>query len=233
MRMSSTAPVPVRRRSPLPPLLALAAFALLAFTVLAAGVVARGPLTAFDRRLSDRLHEHALESKYTFAFFYAVTQLGSKEVLVALAVAVALVLAAAREWKLALVSVLVIASGAGLANRIKLYFERPRPSFAKPETPLVQEAGFSFPSGHATGAAVGYGWLAYLLTFRWRSWRARLAACAVLGTVIALVGFSRIYLGVHYLSDVVAGFALGFAWVAVWATVVEVVRRRGGPPATE
>ena len=78
---------------------------------------------------------------------------------------------------------------------------------------VIVEDGFSFPSGHATGA-VAVAVLGAWMTGRWivRGWAARVALWAILLATAGLIGFSRIYLGVHYVSDVVAGAFLGAAW---------------------
>lgn len=101
--------------------------------------------------------------------------------------------------------------GAGLLNTaLKLYFRR-----ARPDVPwaLVQENSFSFPSGHSMFAVVLYGILAYLalqyLRHRWE----RAAAIVVAVTLISGIGLSRIYLGVHYPSDVAAGYFVGCTWL--------------------
>jgi undecaprenyl-diphosphatase len=85
------------------------------------------------------------------------------------------------------------------------------------ERPLNIYSGhetFSFPSGHATTAMMVYGFLAFLLARgRPRHWRALLLSLA--GVLIVAIGLSRLYLGMHWLSDVVAGFALGLAWITL------------------
>jgi undecaprenyl-diphosphatase len=122
--------------------------------------------------------------------------------------------------------------GGFVLNRLlKAAFDRPRPalrgetvdlfgwSFAFPTSP-------SFPSGHAITAVVVYGTLAYLVarlepTPRLRRWTLGGAVALVL-----LIGLSRVYLGVHYPTDVLAGYLAGFVWVAVCALSVETVQRR-------
>ncbi len=105
---------------------------------------------------------------------------------------------------------LLLAVGGGelLVNGLKIVFHRARPS------PVFAHLGYSFPSGHAFFAVTVYGLLAYWLTRTGRGCVCWLFAVAL----IALVGFSRIYLGVHYASDVLAGFAVGVPWA--WACLV-------------
>ena len=105
---------------------------------------------------------------------------------------------------------------------LKATFERPRPSFGDP----VATAGwFSFPSGHALSSIALYGALAYLLAGAVRSRRARAAGFAGVALLVAAIGFSRLYLGVHYLTDVLAGYSAGLAWL-LFATALLRVRVR-------
>lgn len=109
-------------------------------------------------------------------------------------------------------------TGAMLLNRaLKLMFQRPRPDVA---LRLVDIGGYSFPSGHSMAAMAFFGLLIWMV---WRSVkdpRRRTLLCIVLGTAIVLVGFSRIYLGVHYLTDVLAGFAVSFLWLVFYTRLV-------------
>lgn len=140
-----------------------------------------------------------------------VTRLGNWEFIGGGAVLVtAIVVWRSRKWLpavLALVGTcgigLVIAAAKAIVGR-----SRPGSPFA-----VVSEDGFSFPSGHATGTAAVALICAWTLT-RWvlTSWAARVAAWAVAVAVTGAVGFSRVYLGVHYVSDVLAGWFLGAAW---------------------
>jgi len=115
--------------------------------------------------------------------------------------------------------------GAGLLNiTLKLAFKRPRPvpffNLSPPET-------YSFPSGHSLTSAVFFGALAAILTARIKSKRVRLGVWIVSTTMFLLIGLSRIYLGVHYTTDVIAGFAAALIWILVVRFVeMGLVRRR-------
>jgi membrane-associated phospholipid phosphatase len=116
-------------------------------------------------------------------------------------------------------------AGSALLNwLLKGLFQRPRPHFAHP---LVVETSYSFPSGHAMESFVVYGMLAYLAVLWLRSWEARMAAVCGAALVVVLIGFSRMYLGVHYFSDVVAGYAAGGVWLSALMTGAETIRRGG------
>jgi undecaprenyl-diphosphatase len=105
----------------------------------------------------------------------------------------------------------VVLGGAELLNLIlKLSFHRPRPEFA-----FVHLDTYSFPSGHAMISMAAYGALAYLVWGRVHGAQARVVLLAGTTLFVVLIGFSRLYLGVHYLSDVLAGIAGGAFWLAV------------------
>lgn len=130
-------------------------------------------------------------------------------------------------WLLALV---VSVPGGMLLNVIlKQVFQRARPSL---ENPLLTLTTYSFPSGHTVAATLFYGLIAAYLVCLASRWKSRflivLGACAMVG----LVGLSRMYLGVHYLSDVLAAIAEGCGWLAICITGVSTLRRRRAARAT-
>ena len=94
---------------------------------------------------------------------------------------------------------------------LKLGFERERPFFPDP---LATESTYSFPSGHASVSLAVYGTIGYIAARHAPTRRRQIGILAAAAALILLIGFSRLYLGVHYLSDVIAGFSLGLAWVA-------------------
>ncbi|WP_437278690.1 phosphatase PAP2 family protein [Sorangium sp. So ce375] len=206
--------------------------AALVFVALAEGVSGRAPIVDVDLALARALH--ASSSRVGVAALRAFSLLGSAWALVPLAVVVAGALLRRRLRVLA-VGWLFALAGCGLLNAaLKALFARPRPAFADP---LAVAAGWSFPSGHSMGTFVAFGMLSYLGLLLLRTLRARLALVALaLGWTVAM-GFSRMYLGVHYLSDVLAGFAAGTVWLAACISGIEVARRRPGridgrsPPA--
>jgi undecaprenyl-diphosphatase len=178
------------------------------------------PIVRFDRALDDYLHAHATPPLTTF--FLIATALGSIEAIVLLGVLVAAFLAWGRRW-IFLGSWLAAVAGSAFLNRLlKGLFVRPRPHF---EHPLLVETSYSFSSGHAMESFVVYGMLAYLAVFALRSWEARVGVVCGAALVVVLIGFSRMYLGVHYLSDVLAGYAAGGVWLSALVTGVETIRR--------
>ena len=106
---------------------------------------------------------------------------------------------------------------------LKVLFERERPPF---RDRFIDETTKSFPSGHSMGSLICYGLLAYVLVLVLRRAWVRLLAVSGLSVLVLAIGFSRIYLGAHYVSDVVGGYAVGGVWLAACITAVETVRRR-------
>jgi undecaprenyl-diphosphatase len=193
-----------------------------AFVVIAEDVVAGREISAFDVQFARAL---AAESSPVWnRVFRIVTFLGNGTVIFAIAAVVAIGLAR-RHHTLLLIMWIVSQSGSAVLNyALKGLFARARPDGADP---ALHGGGWSFPSGHAMNTLVLCGIAAYLL-LRLRPWRGTLGLQIALLLAWALaVGFSRLYVGVHYVSDVVAGFLAGAAWIAVCVSGVEVARRRG------
>jgi undecaprenyl-diphosphatase len=146
----------------------------------------------------------------------SVTWLGSNAVLIPLVVAVGAYLAfRARDGRAALALVLSLAGAIALYDTWKAVIGRPRPPVV---IHLMQVGGASFPSGHATASAAVYATLAAILTRR--ELRAATVAWSVGVVVVLAVGVSRVYLGVHWLTDVLAGWSLGAAWACVLVAVL-------------
>ena len=127
-----------------------------------------------------------------------------------------------RVWVLTLM--LAVFGGILLNFLLKHVFARQRPHF---DDPLLTPTTYSFPSGHTLMATVFYGTLCALIMSRIVSWRWRVVTILAAGVMILLVGFSRIYLGAHYLSDVLAAIAEGLAWIAFCLLAVGELERRG------
>ena len=132
---------------------------------------------------------------------------------------------AIRKWKREAILFALTMIGAGLLNiTLKLAFKRPRPV---PYFNLSPPESYSFPSGHSLTSAVFFGALAAILTARIRSTRVKATIWIVSTAMFLLIGLSRIYLGVHYTTDVIAGFAAALIWILVVRFVeMGLVRRR-------
>jgi undecaprenyl-diphosphatase len=205
--------------------LALLLAAVSIFGDLAEDVVERDQITVLDEQLAHWLHAHAFEP--LTSFMLGVTHLHSVAGMVLLTSVTALYFwrKQARYWLLAL---LVSVPGGMLLNvLLKYVFQRSRPVF---DQPLVTLLTYSFPSGHTAAATLFYGLLASYAVIAHPGWRARVVAVVgcVAGCVIMvlLVAASRVYLGAHYLSDVLAAMAESVGWLAVCITAVSTLRRR-------
>lgn len=191
------------------------------------------PLWGFAE-LADEIHEqeaigfdepilhfaHGLAAPGLDRFFVILTDIGYLHGVVPIDIVLVLVLLAVRRLRAATFAAVALA-GSGLLNvGTKLVFARDRPSLWESITP---ELTYSFPSGHAMGSAT-LAWVVVLLAWRTR-WRWPVFVVTV--PFVLLVGFSRVYLGVHYPSDILAGWAAASVWTA--ATYLAVFRLQGRP----
>jgi undecaprenyl-diphosphatase len=198
-----------------PRLLAIAgwsAFALAGalFLAIAWNVTARTALVALDGRVATWLHEHG--TRGLTAFFFGVTNLHSPLAMAAWSAIFAAYLARLREWYWVLTLAASVGGGMLVNTFLKMSYERLRPHF---DDPLLVLQSFSFPSGHTAGAVLFYGVLAAFLVSRFYDARRRAACVAGAVFAVMLVAFSRMYLGAHYLSDVVAAACASAVWLVL------------------
>jgi membrane-associated phospholipid phosphatase len=176
--------------------------------------------TRTDERLAVWLHGRATEPLTDV--FRAVTRLGNFITLFAVTL-VAVVIFWRRRERIDAAFVALAALGAQvLSTGMKLGFRRDRPFFPDP---LATESTFSFPSGHALVSLAVYGSIALVLARRLSSHTERALLLGATALLVIAIGFSRLYLGVHFLSDVLAGYAAGAAWLAFLYVVLEVRAR--------
>lgn len=180
------------------------------FGAIAEDVATSDRLTLVDVRVVEWLHRHASEG--LTAGLLVVTHLHSTVAISVYAAIAAVFLCARRRWRALATLVVCVAGGLVLNVLMKLAFHRARPVF---DDPLLTLSSYSFPSGHVAASTIFYG-LAVAWGFS-RTRNASLRSLAVIGAALAVatVAFSRMYLGVHYLSDVVAAFAEGIGWLAL------------------
>ena len=153
-----------------------------------------------------------------------VSSIASTGAVLGLCFAAATFLAWKRRGYELLALVLVVPGGLLLNLLLKIAFSRARPAWGD-----VDLIGYSFPSGHTMTATLFYGLLGVFFVLGVKSWWWRTIAAALAFTIICAVGFSRIYLGAHYFSDVVAAVAAGAAWLAICLTAVETLKRHRHP----
>ncbi|XZN90221.1 MAG: phosphatase PAP2 family protein [Microcoleus sp.] len=121
----------------------------------------------------------------------------------------------AKIFAIACLGALILNSG------MKLFFAKPRPHIFHS---LIAETSFSFPSGHALGGFVMYGFLAYLLSSHFPKFSKPIYTLAVLA--IAIIGLSRVYIGVHWPTDIIAGYGLGYIWLMLCITMLKLQTRQ-------
>jgi len=191
------------------------------FLAIAEDVAGGDPLVILDARIATWLHAHA--SPGLTKFFLLVTYVHGLVPIGIFTLVLAGALAWQRDWYWLLRVGLVVPGGIVLNSLLKQAYQRARPSF---DDPLLSLTTFSFPSGHTAGAVLFYGMLAAVVMSRLDGRGARAACILLVVLLVALVGFSRMYLGVHYLSDVVAAACASLAWMAFCLVAVHALSLR-------
>ena len=199
-----------------------------AFFAIAEDVPEKGRMDQFDLSVVTWLQTHGSERGETL--FSAISFIGSSGLAVVVVV-VGIVFLKRRDWRRLILLGATTAGAVALNYALKDIYQRSRPTFA---SEFVPGASWSFPSGHAMDSLVSFGILAYLLlefvpdraTRRW------IVGAAI--ALILLIGFSRIYLGVHFPSDVLGGFIAGSVWLQVCISGYRFAERRrvGSSPRT-
>ncbi len=173
-----------------------------------------------DEHVASWFHERATPTLTEIA--RVVTFFGSVGFVAVAASGVALVLIVRKSWDRLLVLTLAVGGGSLLNILLKHFFHRQRPVL---ENPLLTLMSFGFPSGHTMGATLLYGVLAVFVVHSVRAWRFRLLSVCGAVLAVGLIGLSRIYLGAHYLTDVLGAIAVGLAWLSFCWTGVDTLRR--------
>src|SRR6185436_17780093 len=171
-----------------------------------------------------RVHEWARYARTpgSTRFFTTMTIIGTPGPLGALIAVVVAVLIAKKRWRWAAYLAFTGGIGGVLNLVLKSFFERARPDLA---IALRHASGYSFPSGHAMGSTSVFLALAYIALRVIPRWRWRAAALALAVSKIVAIASSRIYLGVHWISDVGAGIAAGLLWITTTTVAYETFRR--------
>jgi membrane-associated phospholipid phosphatase len=204
--------------------LALAAAALIGFANLAESVLEGETLTIDERIL---LWVDSIATPTLDVVALEITSLGSPAVVATLVLVAGAFLWLTRQRPQALLLWVGAAGGVVLNQALKLAFGRPRPRVI--EWRVDHVGSYSFPSGHAMASMIIYAMLAYVILDLNPPRPVKRLTVALAATIITLVGLSRIYLGVHYPTDILAGYAVGFAWATLCAfnlRVIDYVRRK-------
>jgi membrane-associated phospholipid phosphatase len=194
------------------------------FAALADSIVDLHGQTPLDQQVTGAIEEFHSPARDRAAS--TVTILGGQSFLLPATVVVVAVLALRGRRVSALLFAGVVVGGLLLEVALKIVYHRARPSLWPA---LVTERTYSFPSGHATMATLFYGGVAAVVLHLSRSQAVRGAALAIATLVILGVACSRVYLGAHWTTDVVAGILIGLFWVVVCATGTEYLARRKPP----
>jgi undecaprenyl-diphosphatase len=202
------------------------------FATVLQDVVAGDQLSGLDEPATRYVTDH--REAWLTTLFRGVTFLGDLVILIALVAVVGLwVWRRTRSWVPLLTLSATLAGAVALYTVVRPLVGRPRPEMG---ALVMDAAGFAFPSGHATQAMAVYGLLAVLVSRHVGTWTRAVAVWTAAAVIVVLVGFSRLYLGVSWITDVVAGYALGALWlVAVVATTgaVRRLQRTRAPVASE
>ncbi|MFI1991045.1 bifunctional DedA family/phosphatase PAP2 family protein [Actinoplanes sp. NPDC020271] len=200
-----------------------------AFGAVLEDVLHRDELATVDSPVAAWLVDH--RTAWLTTVMRGITAAGTARVTVPLLIFAGLLMVRhAHRLSTAVMLIVVPAGTSVLVTGIKLLTTRTRPDIADL---LTAAPGYAFPSGHSAHAAAVYGLLAYLAATRLRRWSHRVAVWTVAVLVTMLVGFSRLYLGAHWLTDVLGGYTLAATWTALVVTAVTTVRRgRAGAAAT-
>jgi membrane-associated phospholipid phosphatase len=167
------------------------------------------PLTIVDVVLGQWLHDNA--TPLVTGWMLLVTGLHGAAAISLYVLGVALYLARRKDWYWLSCLVVIVPTGMAVNVALKLAFRRERPAF---DDPLVTLSSYSFPSGHVAGATLFYGVVCAMLLAKTASRRLRALIVLAALAMIATVAFTRLYLGAHFLSDVIGSFAAALAWIA-------------------
>ncbi|GEM01863.1 undecaprenyl-diphosphatase [Halolactibacillus halophilus] len=163
----------------------------------------------------DRVIEDALvleENQSLYTFYSWVTELGSAWFLIAASLVTIFVLVKFYQQRFLVTMFLINMAGtSGLTLLLKQFFGRDRPNVIE----AFDGIGYSFPSGHATGAMAFYGFLIFLVIISQQRRALKITLSLILSIIIVNVMMSRVFLHVHYLTDVIAGATLSFIWLGV------------------
>ena len=161
---------------------------------------------SLDRSLLLWIHQFANPQLNGVMLF--ITALGDPPTVVSIFITTIALLAMKRRYSDGIRFTIACAGGILLNQLMKLFFAKPRPELW---TRLIAETSFSFPSGHAVGSMVVYGFMAYILAKEMQQYKLYVYTAAT--SLIIAIGFSRLYLGVHYPTDIIAGYGIGFLWL--------------------
>lgn len=193
------------------------AFALICFILflrLTLEVQSNGPLQAFDDSVLKWVE--SLRTPFMNIMMLDITALGGLALNFILGILAIVIFLLSRDPAAAIHLTLTTAGGFAISIFMKNIILRPRPTII-PQ--LIHASGFSYPSGHSITSAAVYLTMAILACRHFKSYQARIILLALSGTMITLISFSRIYLGVHYPTDTLSGALIGITWALIMAAL--------------
>lgn len=188
----------------------IAGFGIVVFGIIAT-LLLLNKITPFDNAVYNAII--SMKCKPVTSFFKLVTKLCNTKFIIG---ATLLILIFVKNRKISSVLALNVILTSGINFLIKHIFLRPRPVGLK----LIKQGGYSFPSGHSMMAVAFYGILIYIVSKSNWNKRIKIVLSSLLTILILLIGISRIYLGVHFASDVLAGFAISISYLIIFISIV-------------
>jgi len=186
---------------------------------LIAALVVNNRVSKFDLYIIK--HVQSVESPFLLTLAKGLSFVGSSQLAIEISLISMGILFIVLKHRMELILFLWVGVGSQLLNSyMKSFFRRERPSIHR----LIEQAGYSFPSGHSMAAFALYGVLAYLI---WRHLNSRIGRILLISLTFLMtcgIGWSRIYLGVHYPSDVIGGYAASGAWLMLSIALFQIYR---------
>ena len=196
----------------------ISTFAILLFLLILRDVFVY-EVTFYDKWIYSTFVESSRSNEMTL-IMQIITSLGSGVVLVSFVILMYILMKNKNNSYLALINLGMISL---INNIIKIIVKRPRPEYG-----IINETNYSFPSGHATAATAFYGFLIYLIYINVKNKKLKYFLIALMFIIIVSICVSRIYLGVHYFSDTLAGFAFSVAYLMLFITITSGVLKKLG-----
>jgi len=194
------------------------------FIFLAISLQTHSPILQIDTQIDNSLHAIALQSPPLIVDIMIAGFYVGEQVIVAIGALLVVYFLVKRYWSELFMILIAWGGEGGIWLVLAQYFNRTRPHFQTPVWHLMTAPGF--PSGHSFAAVMCYGLLAYMIVpkLHSRGWKIAVIVTAIL--IMLYVGFSRVFIGDHYPTDVLSGYALGIAWSGLVYTSVEIIAQR-------
>ncbi len=202
----------------------LALIGLIVFGLLAFNVIDHGPLLRWDVPIDQSLHQMALHDSWLVVHIMIGASFMGREMIVMAGVLMAAYFWSRSRWRELWMLALGVGGGEIWFEVLSNIIKRPRPAFAEHISNVLTGPGF--PSGHCISSVLLYGLIAYLLVPHLKSTILKVLVILAAVLLIGFIGYSRLFVGDHYLTDVIAGYAWGLFWGSLVYTSVELYYRR-------